>query len=162
MKPARAGQRDSGKEPAVVNVPKGLLFDCGDTVMRLDELDIARGGTRLFELADNPRAATPAQMLELIARLQKDWQSRVEESMLEFSFLALWRHATARLGLILAVEEAEIERIFWDAAARASPEPGIERALDAADRRGLPCAILSNSIFTERTSVSTTIVVFPT
>jgi putative hydrolase of the HAD superfamily len=134
-----------------VKQPRALLFDCGDTVLQLEELDVERGVARLFGLAGNPRGVRPETFLGVVSKLQADWRQRTDQSMLEGSFAALLRNAADRLGLIFEQEMGELERAFWSAASRMTPTPGIGELLEDAAEHGLACAILSNAIFTEAT-----------
>jgi putative hydrolase of the HAD superfamily len=134
-----------------VKQPRALVFDCGDTLMTLDELDVERGAQRLFALAGNPRGVRLPAFLAAVDKLQADWRRRTEQSMLEGAFASLLRNAADRLGLIFERTMDELEEEFWQAAARMTPTPGIRELLDDAADQGIPCGILSNAIFSEHT-----------
>lgn len=131
--------------------PRALLFDYGDTLLHIRALDLERGVEQLFRMAGNPRRSHPESMLRIVARLQNDWQRRTSTAQLEASFAGLLRHAAGRLGLIFEQPMEDLEWAFWQAAVEVEPTAGIETLLETAVDRGLPCGIVSNSIFTGAT-----------
>ncbi|MBI4559378.1 MAG: HAD family hydrolase [Candidatus Hydrogenedentes bacterium] len=131
--------------------PKAVLFDLGNTVLREEDFDMTAGRRRMLELSENHHGVC----LETLTRAADELYAVVlpqrESAMMELSCRQFARLLYERLGITFALSPVELELEFWKSSTRMSPTPGIYETLDALAGRGLPIAVLSNSMFSQET-----------
>ena len=126
--------------------PLGIIFDLGDTVIRLGSVDALEGNRRMLEYADyNPgvtaekAAAFAEEVFSFI-----DYESNAR--MLEVPASSIDRLIFETLGVTFRIGYEELERVFLNGALTYSPVEGIFKLLDTLDSLGIKTGILSNSI----------------
>ena len=128
--------------------PAGVIFDLGDTVIRLESVDMVAGNKRLLEFAEDTSGPTVEDIQLFADELSREALQVRENSMVEYSIQSFLRLLWENLGIFFTISPYELEREFWKAAVHYSPCEGIFDVLDALDKYRIKTGILSNSGFT--------------
>jgi len=127
--------------------PRAVLFDLGGTLLREEVRDLERGLRSFLEGVDLRGAPPPEEAEELAEEIERLREITRDVGDREFQLLA-W--LGERFGLA-AAEASVAELAVWLGAARLSPAPGAKRLLDALSAAEVPLAVVSNTMFGERT-----------
>lgn len=127
--------------------PKAILFDFGDTVVHVAELNFDRGFQRILQLVSNRGCINLAEAVAVRDELQDTITAAHEAPGIEFPVSWIVRLLTDRLGLHLALTREEVDQEMWHASHRFAPAPGVATALSALSERGIPVAMVSNCAF---------------
>lgn len=130
-----------------LSMPRGILFDFGDTVMHTVSEDPMAGNARILELAENQNGLTAEQIQQCADEIEADVVRRKVEAMIEFGFQSFQRILFDTLGLSFRIEAAELEQEFWRAAIKCEPAEGIHEVLHTLARFGIEAGIVSNCVF---------------
>lgn len=115
-----------------------------------ESYDPLAGVARLLELNRNPAVEQEAVLTnagDWFERLLAERRRCAPVEIALRSFLRLFLEAH---GMWIDAAPADVELEFWKASSRMRPAPGIEAALDACARRGLPVGMISNTMFSEQ------------
>jgi putative hydrolase of the HAD superfamily len=130
--------------------PKAILFDLGDTILREGDYEPLVGITHLFGLA-GPQAGVDlesacADSMALLSEVRGNRDSGITE----FPFQSWLRLVVDQFcgERDISLADAEIE--FWKVSARMEPQPGIAAVLARLAERKIPCAVVSNAMFSAR------------
>lgn len=127
--------------------PTHLLFDVGDTLIQTREYNLERGIDAMLRRSVNAGPGDLERVLSRSRMLNDIFNLRSAESDLEYSQQAFHRLLYEGLGVEFEDGDAELETIYWDAAFRFDPEPGVHGVLAELARRGVPMGIVSNVCF---------------
>jgi HAD superfamily hydrolase (TIGR01662 family) len=134
--------------------PEGVILDFGDTILREGPVDFAAGVRAVLALAGRAGDEDLARDVGTALRdLIDDLNPRRQAAMIEPPPETVWRLVYEPRGLVFDADPADVEWAFWRAATTWHPEPGVEDALAALTARGVALAVLSNTMFRERTIV---------
>lgn len=124
--------------------PEMILFDYGDTLVHICSSDHLRGHRAIFPyIAGNPRHVTPEQVTERCDALWQQWRPcrDVDAEIYEPHLL---RAVYGSFGLAFSRPLAELEALYWDAAAPEEPMPYARDMLAALGRMGMRTGVISN------------------
>lgn len=125
--------------------PEAVLFDLGDTLMRIEYWNPRAGTERLLELARNPRGVSADVVQERIRALHADLVARRESAWLELSPFTAQRLVYEAYGMTFELSLEALEREFYGAARRFRPEPGALELLTWLHQQGFYLGVVSNS-----------------
>lgn len=132
--------------------PRMVLFDYGQTLV--DEIYFRKdlGMEAVLAHADaNPMGCTAQSLGEYIDALEREMERfRTADGRIplqEIHNLPFQRYVFASQGLSFSLPEAELERIYWDAAAPGRPTPGAAELLDFLAAEGIRTGVISNLSF---------------
>ena len=131
----------------MLSPPRAVIFDFGDTLLREGPTDFLAGAGAVLALARPPVRPGAAELAAALGDLMADLDPRRRSAQIEVPPAAVRCLVYEPLGLAFDCEPVELEWAFWSAATSWSPEPGVHEALAALVARGVPCAVLSNSMF---------------
>jgi putative hydrolase of the HAD superfamily len=127
--------------------PRAVLFDYGDTVLKLGFSDWIAADKKLLEFAVNKTGITAGDLQDLANRINNEFEPKRIESMIEQDVITFYRLLFDTAGISLSISFEEAARISWDAAYRLVPEDGIHEVLDTLKKHGIKTGIISNSAF---------------
>lgn len=132
-----------------MNAPKMILFDYGQTIGNEHEFDLAAGFRALLDRAQYvPADLTIERILEEDYAFNLAVGRYVIENpsdyLLEFRNEQCANSLLEGLGVKLGLPGADIDRIFWNAAAPAVPCEGIAQLLDFLHTRSIRTGVISN------------------
>lgn len=129
-----------------MTAPRGLLFDVGGTLLREERFDLYAGTERILAASRNPRGVSIDEVNDAARVLDYALRGAREASMIEFPAQGFQRLLYERFG-IETPDPLATEQLFWEGCVTLVREPFVVEALEAAARRGLPLAVLSNNVF---------------
>jgi putative hydrolase of the HAD superfamily len=127
--------------------PRGVIFDFGDTLMREGPVDYRAGAAAVLQLASDANGCTAEQLANAHETLTADLNPRRRASQLELPPHTVWRLIYDPLGIRFSVDPSEVEWAFWHAATTWTMEPGVLQPLELLRQKGVPCGVLSNTMF---------------
>ena len=133
-------------------LPKMILFDYGHTLVHeLSYDDLAGARAELAAATDNPLGVTP----EMLSRQTQELYGHVirfaQAHDLEVPSSGFVRAMREINHLSFDRSDADIELLYWDAAAPGVPMPHIEELLTLLYRRGIRTGVVSNLSFSGET-----------
>lgn len=131
--------------------PEAILFDLWGTLISSDGFDLGRGNAAVFQMCDNPRGATLAQMQALGNRVVSFMERREDLSALEFTQASLLRIMADALDLRFRGSLQETEWEFWKAALEIRLIEGVRELLPRVARHDIRMGVVSNSSFSAAT-----------
>jgi putative hydrolase of the HAD superfamily len=133
-----------------MDVPRGLLFDYGGTLVEEVSVDLRAGNEWLLaHAAERPPHVTLEHVLERADRVAMEAAALRDQAYLETSWSALFRLIHDFLGVRFDVPMPDLEMGFWKASVQARPMPGACEALREFQRSRRPMAVVSNTTFSE-------------
>lgn len=132
-------------------LPKGILFDMGDTLVRMPGFDFAKGQARVLEIAHNPRNVTLSEFAAFGEQpeMKAIWDFR-DVGHIEFPMVLFDRLVSECFGLTYDVPIEDVQIEFWKAALEREPEPGIHEVLARLSELSIPLGVVGNSSFSGR------------
>lgn len=130
--------------------PRLLLCDLGDTLVTWTGYDRERGLTSLRGYCDRPNRFNLTTLVERGVALDRDLEERAAASLLEFRQADFLRTVFASIGIVLEIDDDELEALYWRSALEFVPEPGVEASLDRIAGTGVRLGVISNTIFGPR------------
>lgn len=127
--------------------PAGVIFDLGDTVLRLDPIDWIAANRKLLEYVENEVDMTPEALQEVAFGINNDFEQQKIDSMIEMNVVHFYRAMFETAGLSLSISFDEAARICWNSAYTFTPEEGIYDVLDILQENKIRTGILSNGSF---------------
>lgn len=127
--------------------PRAILFDYGDTVVKITAWDFAAARRRIYDLADNPRGASYEEVDAYADRIVDAERASHAVSTAEFHQHNFHRLLFDRFGMTFDQSPAELEQLFWDAAVGHELTEGFTEMLDALGERDIRAAVVSNATF---------------
>ena len=130
--------------------PQGLLFDYGDTLVDELNVDSQAGNEWLLSRASfRPASVDLEQIVARANQVATEVAALRDSAHLETAWPALTRLIYEFYGIRFDAPMADLELGFWKVAMHARAMPGARQALDQCHRLGLPCAVVSNTSFSE-------------
>ena len=130
-------------------LPKMILFDYGQTLGNENGFDPVRGTAAVMQYATQNKYGYTAkevqdradQLLFEIGRTDPQRKHLLDMEMPNHMFTAFLYES---MGITLSIGAAEIDRIFWNAAAPAKPTDGIADFLSFLKEKGIRTGVISN------------------
>jgi putative hydrolase of the HAD superfamily len=135
----------------LVTRPRAVVFDFGDTLMREGPFDVRAGAARVLQLARDANGCTTDRLAEAMTALAADLNPRRQASQLEPPTHTIWRLIYEPFGIRFDQTPTEVEWAFWSAATVWTLEPGAPEIVELIARSGVPCGVLSNTMFRSET-----------
>ncbi len=133
--------------------PEALLFDYGDTLMRI----LGRGRTQGIEAVLNhaEKDTLPdenfSSLVESLAEFGRGLDFRFEtlcaRNKLEYRQVDFHRLLYGKFGITFSIDDDELEWTYWSNALSMEPESGLESFLALCRDRGVRMAVISNTSF---------------
>jgi len=127
--------------------PSGVIFDLGGTVLHLESAIAVDGNRKLLEFVDNDADIAVDDIQSMVEEMSNSTFKIADESAVQVRIQDFYRLMFETLGLSFSIDYPEMERQFWNAAMKYSPNDGIYDVLDTLDKFGIRTGILSNSGF---------------
>ena len=128
--------------------PKGVLIDCGGTLLEEPTYNRRHGNKWLMDrAASNPREITIDQIMERVAVIDREVIARRDDCCVETPWPMLTKLIYDFFNIQFDCHLAELELGFWKASMETRPMPGAVEALEELHRKGIPIGVVSNSIF---------------
>lgn len=128
--------------------PRFMIFDYGETLAHEDDYSPGDGFAAILPYAvKNPTGADAAELLAAFSGCYKEIRRLCHEAGAEIPNLARWRWLFEMYDLEFSLSAAELERVFWDAAAPCVPTPGSRRLLELLRSCGIGTGVVSNMGF---------------
>jgi HAD superfamily hydrolase (TIGR01549 family) len=131
-----------------MNYPQAIVFDYGDTILKITSWNADGGRRAVYERARNPRGVSFDVVAAFADRIVEAERTIKDISHAEFHMHGFHRLLYDRFGITFDATPAELERVFWDAAVGHELTEGFVEMLDALAARDLTAAIVSNATFT--------------
>jgi len=134
-------------------LPEALLFDYGDTLMRILWRGRKHGIEAVLEHAVEAsmpkvdRSSLVETLVEIGRGLDFRFEALCARNNLEYRQLDFHRLLYGKYGITFTIDEEELEWIYWSAALEMEPEPGLESFLTLCRERGVRMAVISNTSF---------------
>jgi putative hydrolase of the HAD superfamily len=128
--------------------PKGVLIDCGGTLLEEIFFDPQRGNEWLFAQAEyRPLNVTMDQVLDRAVMVTNKAAARREEFHIETPWSVQTRLIHEFFGLHFARSVEDLELGFWKESVGMRAFPGAFEALEELHRYDIPVGVVSNCIF---------------
>jgi HAD superfamily hydrolase (TIGR01549 family) len=127
--------------------PQAILFDYGDTLLKITGWDYEAGHRALHDAADNPRSVPFEAIMATSERIVNAEREIKAVSPAECHVHGFHRMLFDRFGMTFRQSPEELERMYWDAAVSHELTDGLRELLDAMETHGIRAAIVSNATF---------------
>ena len=127
--------------------PLGVIFDLGDTILRVVSSDWRSGNERLLELADNRQGFTASMLEPISTELAAEVFAYREQFLLELRYEDFIRLLCETTGISLRVSYEVAVREVYKAALSFEPVAGVRDTLQKLASLGIRMGVLSNSSF---------------
>lgn len=127
--------------------PRAILFDYGDTVLKITRWDFEAARRRVFDLGHNPRGVGFDEVSAYADRIVAAERDSHTVSTAEFHQQNFDRLLYGRFGITFDQTPEELEQVFWDVAVGHEVTDGFGAMLDALAARHIRAAIVSNATF---------------
>jgi putative hydrolase of the HAD superfamily len=127
--------------------PSGVIFDLGDTVLRLHTVDWIRADEAILKFAEKETGITPEELQDIANHINAEFEQVRIESMIEQDVVSFYRLLFDTAGITLSISHEEAARLCWNSAYTFTPEEGINDVLDILQNHMIRTGILSNGSF---------------
>lgn len=132
---------------AAMQRPQAILFDYGDTILKITGWDNEAAHRALYDAADNPRSVPFEAITTASERIVTAERQIKVASAAECHVHGFHRMLFDRFGMTFRQSPEELEQMYWDAAVNHELTDGIGDLLDAMAAHGIRAAIVSNATF---------------
>ena len=127
--------------------PSGVIFDLGDTVLRLHTVDWIRANEAILKFAEKETGITPEELQDIANHINAEFEQVRIDSMIEQDVIGFYRLLFDTAGITLSISHEEAARTCWNTAYTFTPEEGIHDVLDILQKYKIRTGILSNGSF---------------
>ena len=132
-----------------MKIPKMILFDYGQTLITEQRFDGIKGTEAVLKYATrNKYNLTAEQIQERANELNKEFgrydPGKKHLLQIEIPNTMFTPYLYDSLGIEIALSNAEIDTVFWDAAAPGAPAEGMENFLEYLKNKGIRTGVISN------------------
>lgn len=132
-----------------MKIPKMILFDYGQTLVAEQRFDGIKGTEAVLKYATrNKYNLTAEQIQERANELNKEFgrydPGKKHLRQIEIPNTMFTPYLYDSLGIEIALSNAEIDTVFWDAAAPGAPAEGMENFLEYLKNKGIRTGVISN------------------
>lgn len=129
--------------------PSFIIFDYGETLAHEDGFYPGHGFAALLQYAvKNPQQADADMLLSAFAACFKQLRLDAHAAGVEIPNRHRLRWLFEMFDLEFSLPEAELENVFWDAAAPCAPTPGMVELLSILRMQNIGTGVVSNMGFT--------------
>lgn len=129
-------------------LPRLVMFDYGETLAHEANYSTRRGFAGILAYAcENPANADADFLYAQYRDAYEALRQRGQLIGVEIPNAARWRWVCDMLDIRFSKSMAELEEIFWDAAAPCTPTPGMPRLLGLLRKKGIRTGVISNMGF---------------
>lgn len=137
-----------------MKIPKMILFDYGQTLIAEQRFDGIKGTEAVLKHATrNKYNLTAEQIQERANELNKEFGRYDPEKkhllQIEIPNTMFTPYLYDSLGIEIALSNAEIDTVFWDAAAPGVPTEGMENFLEYLKNKGIRTGVISNIAYAQ-------------
>ncbi len=137
-----------------MKIPKMILFDYGQTLIAEQRFDGIKGTEAVLKHATrNKYNLTAEQIQERANELNKEFgrydPKKKHLLQIEIPNTMFTPYLYDSLGIEIALSNAEIDTVFWDAAAPGVPTEGIENFLEYLKNKGIRTGVISNIAYAQ-------------
>lgn len=137
-----------------MKIPKMILFDYGQTLIAEQRFDGIKGTEAVLKHATrNKYNLTAEQIQERANELNKEFGRYDPEKkhllQIEIPNTMFTPYLYDSLGIEIELSNAEIDTVFWDAAAPGVPTEGIENFLEYLKNKGIRTGVISNIAYAQ-------------
>jgi len=127
--------------------PAGVIFDLGDTVLRLGTVDWICANKAILGFTETETSVTPVALQDIANTINQDFEQIRINSMIEQDVITFYRLLFDTAGITLSISHEEAARLCWNTAYTFIPEEGIYEVLDILEKHDIKTGILSNTSF---------------
>ena len=132
-----------------MKIPKMILFDYGQTLIAEQRFDGIKGTEAVLKHATrNKYNLTAEQVQERANELNKEFgrydPGKRHLRQIEIPNTMFTPYLYESQGIEIALSNAEIDTVFWDAAAPGAPTEGMENFLEYLKNKGIRTGVISN------------------
>ena len=132
-----------------MKIPKMILFDYGQTLIAEQRFDGIKGTEAVLKYATrNKYNLTAEQVQERANELNKEFgrydPGKRHLRQIEIPNTMFTPYLYESQGIEIALSNAEIDTVFWDAAAPGAPTEGMENFLEYLKNKGIRTGVISN------------------
>jgi putative hydrolase of the HAD superfamily len=128
--------------------PKGVLIDCGGTLLDEITYDLRAGDEWMLKNAlPNSGCIALDTLSERRSFIEKEVVARRDQCRLETPWTVITRLIYDQFGMQFELDWRDLELGFWRASMSTRAMPGAKEALAELWRHGIPVGVLSNSIY---------------
>lgn len=132
-----------------MKLPKMILFDYGQTLIAEEKFDGVKGTAAVLEHAvKNKYHLTAKQVQEKAEKINRELGRfdpvKKHSLQIEIPNTMFTPYLYESLGIEIALSNAEIDTVFWNAAAPGAPTKGIEDFLKYLKSKGIRTGVISN------------------
>ncbi len=129
--------------------PKMIFFDYGQTLVDEAKFDGVRGTEAVLAYASKNKYNKTAEEIQAVADSINDELGRFDSArkhlqVTEVPNASFDAYLYESQGVELSISGAELDKIFWDAAAPGKPTVGVEEFLDFLKCQGIRTGVISN------------------
>ena len=129
-------------------LPKLVMFDYGETLAHEEHYSTRRGFAGILPYAcENPESAGADTLYARYRDAYEELRQQGQRIGVEIPNAARWRWVCDMLDIRFSLPTAELEELFWDAAAPCTPTPGMPRLLALLREKGIRTGVISNMGF---------------
>ena len=137
-----------------MKIPKMILFDYGQTLIAEQRFDGIKGTEAVLKHATrNKYNLTAEQIQERANELNKEFGRYDPEKkhllQIEIPNTMFTPYLYDSLGIEIELSNAEIDTVFWDAAAHGVPTEGMENFLEYLKNKGIRTGVISNIAYAQ-------------
>ena len=137
-----------------MKIPKMILFDYGQTLIAEQRFDGIKGTEAVLKHATrNKYNLTAEQIQERANELNKEFGRYDPEKkhllQIEIPNTMFTPYLYDSLGIEIELSNAEIDTVFWDAAAPGVPTEGMENFLEYLKNKGIRTGVISNIAYAQ-------------
>ena len=129
--------------------PKAIVFDYGDTLLKIEYFRPVDGTREVLKYANNPKNVTAEEVQGFADEVLNDIGAFEVSAIMQIDGKALTRLIHSVHGVSFDKSFGELDAIFLDAAQGTSLMPGLADLLEYLQEQGIRLAVLSNTGFCE-------------
>ncbi|QUI24194.1 HAD family hydrolase [Vallitalea pronyensis] len=132
----------------MMDIPKMIIFDYGQTLVDEKPYDILKGTEAvLLHAVENPDNVSAEEICVLSTKLFGEIVKHRDLSVLEAHNHSFQNYLYDYFGIVFTISSLEIERIFEGAASTGEPTKNIGGFLQLLSRKGIRTGVISNMSF---------------
>ena len=132
------------------NRPDMMIFDFGDTLVKITEYRPVEAMRRILSVCRNPEGATAEEVAAKAAEMNHALWGTFPQPVLEAATRPFQRYLLESFGVEILPTPEELETLFWEEVFVMEAAPGVSSLLEACRDVGIRVGIISNITFSGR------------
>lgn len=133
----------------MINIPKMILFDYGQTLLDEAKFDGVKGSEAVLRYAVKNKYGRTAGEIQEIANAMNHELGRFDPAkrhlfQVEVPNYMFCSYLYESQGIELSINATQRDKVFWDAASPGTPTKGMEEFLDFLKEQGIRTGVISN------------------